>query len=533
MSASGRRHAAARLFHSTRRKDVVKPFLLADIGEGIRECQIIQWFVQPGARVEQFDKICEVQSDKAAVEITSPFDGVIKELHYEADDMAIVGKPLLLIDIQSEIRPDDEAKVVGIGDHAGEKPSVSPAYESGGGTETQTSTSMEISEQVAEGGTEGEEIHGPLGRSAPGQEKQGDGTPAAGSSKQMLATPAVRSLLREHRLDLNDIQGSDKEGRVLKEDVHRHLAAATTADSDITGLTSPPLSVPSSREIPLTPNQSAMFKTMTASLSIPHFLYTTPVNLTPLTKLRKKLNKRRVSSSSASLTKKSQDSNEGEEDDDSKLTPLPFILKAVSKAFTHHPLLNSSLQIPASDTNTKPTLVQHSAHNFGIAIDTPTGLVVPVINNLSALSVLEIAIAIKTLTKKARAGRLTASELQGATFTISNVGAVGGGGVVSPVVVAPQVGILGVGRGRIVPAFVVPGEEDDYDEGIGEWVSNGVVGVEGNRRENKKLRLVAREECIFSWSADHRVVDGAECARCAERVKDYLERVDEWAVDLR
>ena len=92
-----------RQFHASYRLDVVKPFLLADIGEGITECQLIQWFVQPGARVEQFDKICEVQSDKASVEITSPFDGVIKKLYYDPDDMAITGKPLMDIDIEGRL----------------------------------------------------------------------------------------------------------------------------------------------------------------------------------------------------------------------------------------------------------------------------------------------------------------------------------------------------------------------------------------------------------------------------------------------
>lgn len=97
---------------------MVKPFLLADIGEGITECQLIQWFVQPGARVEQFDKLCEVQSDKASVEITSPFDGVIKKLHYDPDDMAITGKPLVDIDIQQELSAEDEAKLGGEGEES-------------------------------------------------------------------------------------------------------------------------------------------------------------------------------------------------------------------------------------------------------------------------------------------------------------------------------------------------------------------------------------------------------------------------------
>lgn len=101
-----------RAFHRSSRLEVVKPFLLADIGEGITECQLIQWFVQPGARVEHFDKLCEVQSDKASVEITSPFDGVIKKLYYEPDDMAVTGRPLVDIDMDGD-EAEAEAEKLG------------------------------------------------------------------------------------------------------------------------------------------------------------------------------------------------------------------------------------------------------------------------------------------------------------------------------------------------------------------------------------------------------------------------------------
>ncbi|KAF1356387.1 2-oxoacid dehydrogenases acyltransferase-domain-containing protein [Delphinella strobiligena] len=462
----------SRFFHSTRRRDAVKPFLLADIGEGIRECQIIQWFVQPGARVEQFDKLCEVQSDKAAVEITSPFDGVVKELHYEADDMAIVGKPLLDIDIQSDISPEDEAKLADTNSR--------PAETKGPTTETWSKEKpMQNETQEADQGSgscmEKEEISGPLGRKGLSTPDESQPTsPPHNNKHQNLATPAVRHLINEHKLSITDIRGSGKEGRVMKEDVHRHITQHPSPHP--TSKAHPPATP--DKKTPLTPIQTAMYKTMTASLQIPHFLYTTPTDLTALSTLRQNL-----------LTHAARPQ---------KLSPLPFILKAVSTALTHHPLLNSTLDT----TTSPPQLIQHAAHNIGIAVDTPQGLLVPVLHATQTLSVTEISAAITRLSSRARAGQLTQREMQGATFTVSNIGAVGGG-VVSPVIVPPQVAILGVGRARTVPAF------------------DGEGG------------LVRREEAVFSWSADHRVVDGAECARAAERVRELLGGIEGWVVELR
>lgn len=143
---------------------------------------------------------------------------------------------------------------------------------------------------------------------------------------------------------------------------------------------------------------------------------------------------------------------------------------------------------------------------MGIAMDTPSGLLVPVVHNVQLLSIKEISTKIKELSVKAREGRLKREEMEGATFTISNIGSIGGG-VVAPVIVAPQVAILGIGRARVVPVF-----------------ETGDDGVE---------RVVKSEESVFSWSADHRVVDGAECARAAERLKGYLEKFEAWTAELR
>jgi len=231
-----------------------------------------------------------------------------------------------------------------------------------------------------------------------------------------------------------------------------------------------------------------MFKTMTASLSIPHFLYTTTVDFTSLSTLRRKL-----------ATKKPPNP---------PLTPLPFILKALSQTLTAYPLLNSHLD--AKDS-AKPRLTLKSSHDIGIAVDTPHGLLVPVVRRVQDHSIVSLAAEVRRLSEAARAGKLTSAQLSGATFTVSNIGSVGGG-VVAPVIVSPMVGILGVGRARVVPGF-------ERDEGMGELV--------------QPLRVVAREECVFSWSADHRVVDGAVVARAAEELRGLLEGVERMVLRMK
>lgn len=451
-----------RQFHSSYRLDVVKPFLLADIGEGITECQLIQWFVQPGARVEQFDKLCEVQSDKASVEITSPFDGVIKKLYYDPDDMAITGKPLVDIDIQGELSEADEAKLGDGREEGGEKGAAEEQRdevesEGVGAEHTPESSAEEIESRISQ-----------LSTPKPREGKGDMGT---------LATPAVRRLVKEHDLDIADIQGTGKDGRVLKEDVHRHVSEG--GQQKETTAAPRPVASREDRKVALTNVQSAMFKTMTRSLNIPHFLYSSSADMTAVTMLRKKLN------ASASP--------------EQKLTHLAFIMKAISLAFLRHPLLNASFD---TKDPKKPELTYRGSHNFGIAVDAPSGLVVPVVKNVQDMSISEIATKMRQLSDAARNNKLSPGDFSGATFTVSNIGSVGGG-VVAPVISEPQVAIVGVGRSRVVPAF---GENDE---------------------------LIKREELVFSWSADHRVVDGAECARCAERVRSLLEDPASMLVELR
>jgi 2-oxoisovalerate dehydrogenase E2 component (dihydrolipoyl transacylase) len=453
-----------RAFHRSSRLDVVKPFLLADIGEGITECQLIQWFVQPGARVEHFDKLCEVQSDKASVEITSPFDGVIKKLYYEPDDMAVTGKPLVDIDMDGEEAEEDVEK---LGESEGK--SVEHGMKTAGVGEKETQTETE-----------------PKGR-------RGNGKGDFGS----LSTPAVRHLTKELDVNISDVTGTGRDGRVTKEDVHRFVSQKTQQTTEVAQPSSTSASTSTStlnttqhqrqqdQTLPLTPVQTQMFKLMTKSLSIPHFLYTTSADMSAVTTTRKRLN-----ATSAAAQKTTAE----------KLTHLPFIIKATSLALQKHPLLNSALDT-TSDPK-KPSLTYRSAHNFGVAVDTPSGLLVPVLRNVQDLSIAQIALQLRLLSEKARTGKLAPGDFSGATFTISNIGSVGGG-VVAPIISSPQVAILGVGRSRVVPAFGEDGE------------------------------VVRREELVLSWSADHRVVDGAECARCAEHVTRLLEEPMGMLVEMR
>ncbi|KAL8757929.1 MAG: hypothetical protein Q9199_001841 [Rusavskia elegans] len=442
-----------RSFHTSSPLAVIKPFLLSDIGEGIKEVQIIQWFVEPEARVEQFDKLCEVQSDKAAVDITSRFDGVIKKLHYEPEDMAQVGQPLCDIDVLSEIEPEDETALGSTSEQAG---SPSTPQQPQKAAEQHQSQPGEANEEASK-------------------------TPST-KGHSSLATPAVRGLSKDLKIDISEVIGTGKDGRVLEEDVQKH--ASSQSPESAQPAPSPPSSDTTQTEtiIPLTPIQSQMFKTMTRSLTIPHFLYTDELNVTALSSLRHQLN------THPSLPNQA------------KLSYLPFIIKALSLALDNYLILNTRVD---TDTDaSRPRLVMRSAHNIGIAMDTPQGLIVPNIKNVNTLSIVAIASEVQRLQSLAMASKLTPTDLTGGTITVSNIGSIGGT-YVAPILVSSEVAILGIGKKRVVPAF---------DEA-------------GN--------IIKAEVMNLSWSADHRVVDGATVARCAEVVRGFVERPEGMIARLR
>ncbi|PGH18568.1 hypothetical protein AJ79_00347 [Helicocarpus griseus UAMH5409] len=451
-----------RRFHSSPASLAIKSQILRDVGEGITEIQIIQWYVQEGAKIEEWKPLCQYQSDKAVDDITSRYEGVIKKLHFQADDTVPTGMALCDIDVDDAQYPDETATPP--------PPTDQPA-----------STISPVVDQQAE---ESPAMPSHTIRASP-EPVQLPTTPK--SRHASLATPAVRGMLKELDVNILDVSGTGKDGRVMKEDVLRYVAERDAAP----GAKEPSAPQPQQAALdiatpqtetttPLTPIQSQMFKTMTRSLSIPHFLYADELNIGSLSSIRKKL---------AAHPSQPQ-----------KLSFLPFIIKAVSLSLNTYPLLNA--RVDTTTNPNKPALVMRSSHNIGVAMDTPTGLLVPNIKNVQARSILDIAAELTRLSDLARAGKLTPKDLNGGTITVSNIGSVGGT-YVGPVIVPSEVAILGVGRAKTVPVF---------DEA-------------GN--------VVKGEKVNFSWSADHRVIDGATMARMADKVRGFLEEPESMMLTLR
>lgn len=355
-------------------------------------------------------------------------------------------------------------------------------------TSTEPNTSQEQSSSAAE------PLADKLGQS---ERKQSNGS----NKVAHLATPAVRGLLREHNLDITQIQGTGRDGRVLKNDIHNHLNSQTSTQPTSTSTSkemAPPqpphaaIRAATSTEtvVNITPIQTAMFKAMTRSLSIPHFLYSDEVDMTDLSLLRSTINK----SLSFQKLPASQDLSPfrpPQQPPINKVSYLPFMIKAVSLALNKYPILNATFT--TKESSSTPKLLHRTSHNIGVAMDTPSGLLVPVIKDVASLSILEIAHFISYFQSLAAGGKLTSHPdlLSGGTITVSNIGNIGGG-VLSPVLVEGQSAILGVGKAKELPRF---GEKGDIQR-----------------------RLIS----TFSWTADHRVLDGATVARFAEQVAEYI-----------
>ncbi|KAJ2479964.1 hypothetical protein EV174_003870 [Coemansia sp. RSA 2320] len=477
--------------HTTAAAGKLVAYKLADIGEGITECEIIQWFVKPGDKVSQFDKICEVASDKATVEITSRYDGTVKKLHYKDNDIALVGKPI--VDIELDDPSSDSGAAAPVSEPASEPvPELEPA--SALEPATQPNTNVQFVK--------------------PPKDFSGDRT-----NDVVYATPAVRRIAREHSIDLRYVEGTGKSGRILKEDVHRFAEHTNTASgvsaqkaqvtsgvarvdgsagSDEARLpfvqsnasaSAPDASLSSASAVvsgkdytaPLSAIQRAMFKTMTESLGIPHFRFKDEIELDALMRARERINCYLQESADAPVT---------------KVSFMPFFIKAASLALAKYPILNAKV---VSDGSAPPSLLYRAAHNIGVAMDTPGGLLVPNIKHAQTKSLIEIAADLQRLVHKGKAGAIAGADLRGGTFTLSNVGMIGGT-YLSPVVVSSEVCIGAIGKTQRLPRFETA-------------VVDGVA-VE---------RVVPKHILVASWSADHRVVDGATMARFATLFKQLLE----------
>lgn len=430
---------SVRAFHSNiiSHSESVIPFNLADIGEGIMEVEVLEWFIEEGQTINQFDKVAQVQSDKASVEITSRYDGVVKKLHYGVGDMAQVGAPLIDISVKG---------VAG---------------------DTATAAVPKEKDEVAE-------------TAVPKQETGSNRSQVESSFKKVLTTPAVRHLARQNGIDLTRVPATGKNGRVLKEDVLNFLKGGEVSTVQTPATVTPvATAAAATHTVPLTAGKEeegdrvepvrgimrAMIKSMTASTQIPHLGLSDEVQMDNLMALREQI--------------KSLSTEE-------RLTFMPFFIKAASLALEQYPILNAQL------SGDQTQIIYKTGHNIGIAMDTPQGLLVPNIKNVNKLSVFEIAKELNRLIVLGKEGRLGQEELKGGTFTLSNIGTIGGT-YASPILTSPEVGIGAIGKTQKLPRY------------------------------NEKGEVEPVSIMYISWSADHRIIDGATIARFSNLWKDLIE----------
>lgn len=448
-------------------------FKFPDIGEGLTEGEIVRWLVKEGDEVKEGQSLVEVETDKALAEIPSPRTGVILKIMAKEKEVVKVGQVIVVIGEKGETfaaapppsekpeRPKEK----------GERPSEKPEErrESFGVVGELEEASPEDLSAVP---TPPEKIsRAPQEEVIPKEVK-----PVAEKrpfvSEHALATPAVRALARELGVDINKVQGTGAEGRVLEKDVRQFAegkAKPAEEAKEIKKVRKYDLYGGVER-IPLRGVRRAIAKAMVKSkYTAPHVTAMDEADVTTLWKIREK--EKKVA-----------------EGKGIKLTILPFVIKAVISGLIEHPYLNATLE----EENEQIILKKY--YNIGLATDTPEGLMVPVIKNAKEKSIFQLAQESAELAEKARNRKVDLADLKGGTFTITNYGAVRGT-YGTPIINYPEVAILGVGRIQEMPV-----------------AKNG--------------KVVVRKILPLSLSFDHRVVDGAEAARFLSTLISRLEDPD-------
>ncbi|CAN4106253.1 unnamed protein product [Withania somnifera] len=366
---------------------------LAQTGEGIAECELLKWFVQEGDQVEEFQPLCEVQSDKATIEITSRYKGKISQILHVPGNIVKVGETLLKIGIDEILDPTE----------------TSDASKRITSLESDFSGSSDI-----------------------------NSVPEKNNNGGVSSTPAVRSLAKQYGLDINDVPATGKDGRILKEDVinyamQKGLINEAPACAQQKHLEVSPLIGGGNEDktLQLRTYQRAMVKSMTLAAKIPHFYYVEEMNCDALVEL------------------KTSFQNENS-DPEIKHTFLPVLIKSLSVALTRHPMLNSRFNEESYE------VILKGSHNIGIAMATPNGLVVPNIKNVQSLSILEITKELSRLQKFAKVNKLSPDDISGGTITLSNIGGIGGK-FGCPLINSPEVAIIGMGRIQKIPQFAEDG----------------------------------------------------------------------------
>ncbi|REK56785.1 MAG: dienelactone hydrolase [Thermobacillus sp.] len=415
-----------------------------ELGEGLHEGEIIKINIKPGDKVTDDDIIMEVQNDKAIVEVPCPVNGTVLEVLVKDGQVCHVGEVVAVIEAEGDV--PEQAPSAG-GESQG---SQAPAPEASAATPGASAPSA------------------PPAPAAPAAAE----APKAGGL--VLATPGVRKYAREKGVDLTQVTGTGKNGRITREDVDRAAAggaapaapAAEAAQAAPTAAAAVPAGSRVEERVPLKGIRKAIANAMVKSVyTAPHVTLMDEVDVTKLVELRAK---------AKPLAEKKG----------VKLTYLPFIVKALVAALREYPIMNASL-----DEETQE-IVYKKYYNIGIATDTDAGLIVPVVADADRKSIWMIADEIRDLAARGREGKLAPHELRGSTMTITNIGSAGGM-FFTPVINYPEVAILGTGR--IAEKPIVRGGE-----------------------------IVAAPVLALSLSFDHRLIDGATAQNFLNYIKQLL-----------
>ncbi|GAB4072283.1 pyruvate dehydrogenase complex dihydrolipoyllysine-residue acetyltransferase [Barrientosiimonas marina] len=405
-------------------------FKLPDIGEGINEGEIAKWFFKEGDEVQEDDVLCEVQNDKAVVEIPSPVDGTVTKIHVGEGEVAVVGNTLISFDAEGYEDDDEE--------------------ESEASEESAQSADDKQTDDTA-------------------AEKQPAETASSLDDKRVIAMPSVRKYARDNDVSIQEVQGSGRNSRILKEDIDQYLSGSQPAAE--TDEQQPKAAEPAKAEYPETREKMTSMRKSIANAMVnskskaPHVTLMDEVDVTELVAHRKKF-------------------KEIAAEQEIKLTYLPYVAKALISASKKYPILNASVD---DDTN---EIVYKHYYNIGIAADTDRGLLVPVVKDADRKSLFAISQEVNELADKARSGKLAPDEMKGASNTITNIGSAGGQWF-TPVLNYPEAVILGLGRIQEKP-IVRDGE------------------------------IVVAPVLAISLSFDHRIVDGATGQMSLNQIKRLL-----------
>ncbi|PAQ06170.1 dihydrolipoamide acetyltransferase family protein [Mesorhizobium temperatum] len=445
---------------------------LPDVGEGVAEAELVEWQVKVGDLVREDAVLAAVMTDKATVEIPSPVDGEIVWLGAEIGDTVAIGSPIVRLKVAGEGNVKAGAES---GGEAGAKstptdrstPTPDPSPQGGGGRASAPKAdakSPALKRAPIESVREADrESASPLWGGVRGGGTAPLGAPRLEGEKPP-ASPAIRLRAKEAGIDLRQVAGSGPAGRIQHEDIEAFLARGPQL-AKVSGLARNE----AVEDIKIIGLRRKIAEKMTLAKSrIPHITYVEEIDVTALEDLRAALNKEKRSGA-----------------DRPKLTLLPFLMRAMVKAIADQPNINALFDDEGGIVH------QHGGVHIGIAAQTPSGLVVPVVKHAEARDIWDCAAELNRLAEAARSGTATRDELSGSTITITSLGAMGGVAT-TPVINHPEVAILGVNKMMVRPVW-------------------------------DGTQFIPRKMMNLSSSFDHRVIDGWDAAVFIQRIKALLE----------